>query len=265
MASVVVHNLAGDVITRISPIPCTVGDVKKAIECKGGFRFAQCLQRLSLDTAVLADDFALPADESLVLRLCLTELPFFSWDFEGNTACDEIVCDGGDLRAPNLRSKFINVVTQEPIRNGLHYFQFVVHSVNGEKRCGIVADKSQAGNCAKGDQLQGCFYYSGHSGTHSLRFGNNIITRCDGPNDGDIIDMLVDFDAGALAFGLNGSLQCACEIYAPQAYLFTTVCGLDDHVELRKLSPYDAPSQLAQAIKGQLLACVVMQSVEDGW
>jgi hypothetical protein len=147
----------------------------------------------------------------------------------------------------------------------LHYFQFVVHSANGEKRCGIVADKSQAGNRANGNQLYGCFYYSGRSGTHSLRFANKIITRCDGPNDGDIIDMLVDFDAGALAFGLNGSLQCACEIQAPQVYLFTTVCGSDDHVELRKLSPNDAPSQLAQAIKGQPLARMVMQSVEDGW
>jgi len=250
MTSVIVRNLAGVVVAEISPIPATVGDVKLAIESKHGSDFACGFQSLTLDTTVLADDFALQADQSLELTFCLTELPLSSWDFAGNPASNQIVCNGGDLQAPNLRSDFVNVVTQEPLRKGLHYFHFVVHAFNDEQWCGIVADKSQAGNSIGGDGLEGCFYYFGskRGGTASLRFGNYPMVYCEKPKDGDVVDMLVDVDAGALAFGLNGSLQSACEIFPGPVFLFTTVDDREDHMELHKLSPEDAPPLLILAL-----------------
>jgi hypothetical protein len=256
MASVIVRNLAGVVVAEISPIPATIADVKLVIESENGSDFACGLQRLTLNTTVLPDDFTLPTEESLELTICLTEWPLFSWDLEGNPAKDQIECHLGDLRAPNLRTDFVNVVTQEPLRKGLYYFQFVVHSFNDEQWCGIVTDKSQAGNSVGGYRIEGCFYYLGRKGggTASLRFGNKSMKRCDQPKDGDVIDMLVDMDAGALAFGMNGSLQSACQIFAGPVFLFTTVDRPEDHIQLRKLLPEYAPSELREALKGTLIA-----------
>jgi hypothetical protein len=267
MASVIVRNLAGVVVDEISPIPATIRDVKLAIESKHGSDFASSFQSLTLDTTVLPDDFALKTDEPLELTFCLTELPFWSWDSASNPSSNQIVCNGGDLRAPNLRSDFVNVVTQEPLRKGLHYFQFVVHSFNDEQWCGIVADSSQAGNSISGYRLEGVFYYFGRKGggTAGLRFGSKSMKRCDQPKDGDVVDMLVDVDAGALAFGLNGCLQSACEIFPGAAYLFTTVDRPEDHMEVRKLSTEDAPPELAKALKGTLIAPVEDLEGHPAW
>jgi hypothetical protein len=256
MASVIVRNLAGKIVTEISPIPATIRDVKLAIESQHGSDFAYGFQSLTKDELVLSDDFDLEPDESFELTLCLTELPLFSWDFAGNPASNQIVCNGGHLTAPNLRSDFVNVVTQEPLRKGLHYFQFVVHTFKDEQWCGIVANKTQAGDSVAGYRLEGCFYYLGRAGSRraSLRFGSKSMKQCVQPKDGDVVEMLIDVDAGALAFGMNGSLQSACKIFPGPAFVFTTVDRSEDHVELRKLSIEEAPAELAQALKGSLIA-----------
>jgi hypothetical protein len=242
--------------------------VKLAIEAQHGPDFGRALQSLTLGTTVLADDFVLQADAEspIELTFCLTELPLFSWDFAGNPASRHIVCNGGDLQAPNLQCDFVNVVTQEPLRKGLHYFQFVVRAFHDEQWCGIVSDKSQAGSSTSGYYLEGCFYYLGRKGrgTASLRFGSKSIKRCDQPKDGDVVDMLVDVDASALAFGLNGSLQCACEIFPGPAYVFTTV-NTGSHMELHKLASEDAPTELVQALKGALITPIEDLEGHPSW
>ena len=37
------------------------------------------------------------------------------------------------MRCPNLRSDFVNVLTREPIRSGIHYFEFVMHKIGDEQ------------------------------------------------------------------------------------------------------------------------------------
>jgi len=72
--------------------------------------------------------------------------------------------------------------------------------------------------------------------------------RCDQPKDGDVVDMLLDMDVGALVFGLNGSFQSACEILLRTAFLFTTVDEPEDHMELFKLPLDGAPTELKHAL-----------------
>merc|ERR1712176_1400245 len=70
----------------------------------------------------------------------------------------------------------------------------------------------------------------------------------------NVIGMLVDCDAGAAAFDLNGGIQGACEvpIHTP-LWVLTHVDSPSDHVELRKLSLWDAPPNNLEALKGALL------------
>merc|ERR1712232_1330940 len=74
------------------------------------------------------------------------------------------------------------------------------------------------------------------------------------PRSGNVIGMLVDCDAGSVAFDLNGRIQGACEI--PKNALLWVITHVDtprDHVELRKPSLIDAPPANLEALKGALL------------
>merc|ERR1712187_745155 len=61
---------------------------------------------------------------------------------------------------------------------------------------------------------------------------------------GDVIGIFVDLDEGILAFDLNGDPQGGSCVPKNQAlYVMTHLDTTSDWVELRKLSPDDAPAE----------------------
>ena len=67
--------------------------------------------------------------EFLTLLQPSKETPMYSWDHEGNPQKSEIEVEGSVVRSPDLRRDFVNVLTREPMRSGMHYYEFVLHQV----------------------------------------------------------------------------------------------------------------------------------------
>ena len=53
--------------------------------------------------------------------------------------------DGNVVRCPNLCNDFVNVLTREPIRSGIHYFEFVMHKIGDEQFPGEKREASADG------------------------------------------------------------------------------------------------------------------------
>jgi len=71
---------------------------------------------------------------------------------------------------------------------------------------------------------------------------------------GDVIGLLADLEAGAVAFDLNGELQGACAIPTnTPLWLLTHLDRPEDKVELRKPCLADAPPANLESLKGALL------------
>mmetsp|Transcript_76984 Transcript_76984/g.213996 ORF Transcript_76984/g.213996 Transcript_76984/m.213996 type:complete len:264 (+) Transcript_76984:85-876(+) len=245
-ATVTVLDAASAVLAEVSPVPATVAALKLALEeCTGT---PHALIRLLQCERLLNDEDDLPQDESFELMLCVDETPLSCWDIGGNPARDQIEGEAGHLLAPNLRSDFVNVVTQEPVRSGLHFFEFVVHKVQDEQWCGVVTDASQAGSIVTGFRLRGTFYYFNHHGARSgLKKDCTLVTSFSPPRDGDVIGMLVDVDERLLVFALNGVVQGTSLLPHGPLFFFTTVDRPDDHMELRKIPVAEAPAVVLAA------------------
>lgn len=261
---VTVVSLSGASLAEVRPVPACVLDLKLAIEMQTEVPIA--LQQLVSQTdpdATYADTDCLSPDESLELLLLMDETPLYSWDFEGNPDKDFLVVNGSVVECPQMSSDYINVVTQEPMRSGVHYIEFVMHHIGDEQWCGLVADKSQAGRRAGGRCLKGWTYYCGRmssssgsivDGKGALQAQGRAVTEFTKlSRSGDVIGMLVDLDSGALAFDLNGKLQGACAIPKQPMYVITHVDTPRDRVELRKLSLEESPPANLEALSGALL------------
>eukprot|EP00439_Symbiodinium_sp_Y106_P076381 s224_g15.t1 len=132
--SVVVSNLAGSVLAEISPVPTCLADLNLQIEKITGI--PSTLQKLVKDGEVLTSTGHFP-EEAFDVLCIKDETPLYSWDVQGNPDSHHIEVEGAVVRCPNLRTDYCNVLTKEPMRSGLHYYEFVLHKavVEFEKAC----------------------------------------------------------------------------------------------------------------------------------
>lgn len=125
----VVRNLAGVVLVELQSIPTTLEELRQALEIATGIPAA--LQKLVKEGEVLLDDTQLSDVSELI---CVKdETPMWTRDLQ-NPEARQIEVEGNVVKAPRLRSDFVNVLTKEPIRSGVHYFEFVLHMV-GDEQC----------------------------------------------------------------------------------------------------------------------------------
>jgi len=265
-AAVIVRNLPGVVLAEVTPIPAQVSLLKTALKEQLGM--PQALQKLVKfnDTHVYSDAEALDPTVPYEMLLLKDETPMWTWDLDGNPCKDQIEVDGSVVKCPNLGTDYVNVITKEPVRSGVHYFEFVMHFIGDEQSCGLVADSGQVGERHGLRELRGWTYYPGRMGRES---GYGDITDGKGAlhaqgravkefkklkKRGDVIGMLVDLEIGAVAFDLNGELQGACQVPKDTPlWVITHVDTCRDHVELRKPCLDDAPPANLDALKGALL------------
>jgi len=262
--TVTVYNLPGAVLTTVSPVPPSIRELKIAIMEK--ISVPAGLQKLvEVGGCHVYEDKETLKGESLSVVMVIDETAMFSWNVDGNPNKDYLGLDEPSiLTCPNLRSDYCNVLTKEPITQGVHYFEFVMHHIGDEQWCGVVSNPHQAGTRFSGRSLTAWTYYAGRMGSRSgsIRDGKGAL-HVEGRavveftalrSTGDVIWMLVDMVAGAIAFDLNGDLQGACAIPTDKPlYVLTHVDTPKDKVELRKPCLMDAPPPNLEAMKGALL------------
>ncbi len=133
----VVRNLAGVVLIELQPIPTTLEELRQALEIASGIPAA--LQKLVKEGEVLLDDGTSELSDGTCELICVKdETPMWTWDLDMNPEARQIEVEGNVIKAPRLRSDFVNVLTKEPIRSGVHYFEFVLHMVGDEQCLGCI-------------------------------------------------------------------------------------------------------------------------------
>lgn len=262
-AYVTVRSLGGAVIVVVSPVPPNIQDLKQNIESRASVPVG--LQKLvEVEGMHIYEDLERLSGESFDVVLVTDETAMFSWDVQDNPNNDMLALEGTSiLTCPGLRTDYVNVLTKEPIRNGVHYYEFSMHYIGDEQWCGVVSDPKQAGSRYSGRSLKAWTYYCGRmrSNYGGIRDGKGAL-HAEGravkefkkvSPSGDTIGMLVDLDAGAIAFDLNGELQGACAIPKVPLWVLTHVDTSRDKVELRKPSLMETPPANLEALKGALL------------
>jgi len=254
-ACVVIRSMAGDELMRFETVPPTVSKLKQLIAESGDIPVA-LQQLLREDGLAVCADYETLGAVNQEFTLLHDDTPQWSWDLEGNPSKAELDIEGGVVKCPKLRTDYANVLTQEPVTHGLHYFEFHMHYYGDEQWCGLSPDKTFAGPGHKHaiPSKSGWMYYTGRSEGALEAQGRRLKKFEYVGRSNSIIGMLVDCDNGAVGFDLNGSIQGACEI--PKNTPFWILTHLDtrnDHVELRKLSLEDAPPANLHALKGALL------------
>jgi len=247
--AVTVQNLAGLTVAVCAPIPASVQILKEKIEQQTGV--PQALQVMLLGERALRHDEKLDSSKHLEVVLCVDESPLWNWDFDGNPARQHLVCDAGHLRVPCLRTDFVNVVTQEPLRNGLHFFEFVAHHMGDELWFGVVNGKEQAGSSVyQVDLTCSCYCFDGRGQAEIWTFDSRTVRTARSIEIGDVIGMAIDVDAYKIAFAVNGELEFVTDVPRPgPIYCMTCVDTPEDHVELRKPPLSEAPPQLINGLR----------------
>jgi len=216
--------------------------------------------------------------------LVVDETPLSSWDIQGNPSSDALSGEGGELifQGVNGSPDYVCVLTQAPMRHGVHFFEFVLHEVNDEQWCGVVTDPTRAGHsCGESIYYKasedifkpGWFYYCGRrvdsgslcDGDAALHLGweRNGVKKAARVIKGSVIGLLIDVDEGAVVFMHNGEIQGACEVPKVPLYVSTCPDRPGDRVELRKLSPADAGPAALAALKGPLITAEVYNGGSD--
>ncbi|CAL1148351.1 unnamed protein product [Cladocopium goreaui] len=258
--ALLVTNLAGAVMAELSPVPKSIQEARAEVERASGIPAA--LQKLVREGQVLTEDAELPEDGCEII--CVKdETPMWTWNTE-NPEAKQIEVDGNVVRCPNLCNDFVNVLTREPIRSGIHYFEFVMHKIGDEQWCGVTMMPELAGRRYDGRSLKAWTYYCGRQSRHEGSItdgkgalhanGKAILEFEKACRPGNVINMLVDGDKRILAFALDGRLQGACQVPgAKPLYVLTHVDTPADHVELRKPMLEDAPQEVLASLTGALL------------
>ena len=110
--------------------------------------------------------------DDMELMMMVDESPYYSWNIAGNpdghflTGSDTTV-EFTDLQNMSLPD-YVNVLSQVPIQQGVHFVEFIMHSLQDEQWCGVTFSTSRAG--CRGENVPGCYYYSGrrHHGQGAL-------------------------------------------------------------------------------------------------
>jgi len=214
----------------------------------------------------MGDNEHLDASQNYCMLLVTSETAMYTWDIQKNAGVRDLRLEGTSiLTCPDLSTDFCTVLTKEPVRSGIHYFEFVMHKIGDEQWCGVTSNEDFSGPRSNPRMAKDCWtYYCGRmSGRRgSLRDGNgalhapgHAVTEFKRLNrEGDVIGMLIDMNTGALAFDLNGELQGACPIDTDKPlYCLTQPDTSRDKIELRKPSLQDAPPANLRALSGALL------------
>eukprot|EP00928_Gymnodinium_smaydae_P044136 TRINITY_DN2945_c1_g3_i1.p1 TRINITY_DN2945_c1_g3~~TRINITY_DN2945_c1_g3_i1.p1 ORF type:complete len:280 (+),score=28.64 TRINITY_DN2945_c1_g3_i1:72-911(+) len=253
-ATVTVLSVDGSTILDRFPKPSSVKELKGHLESASDIN--SCFQKLLLGE-VLVQDTDLSGPESLEVVLVYDEsVPMISWDIQGNPNSSELAGAEGIVRFTSSEFDYVNVNTQHPVSEGVHFFEFLMHRIGDEQWCGITPFRERAGS--RGGSVGGWFYYCGrrYAGEGELHAGRerNVVGSFAHVTDGDVIGMFVDMDEGRLVFTLNGEVQGACGVPRRPMYLTTCLDRIEDHVELRKVSVYDAPVSLDEVRALRLLS-----------
>lgn len=247
-SSVKVLSLAGNTVAEISPAPDSVGLLKAELEGQCGVPSA--LQRLLRGAVVLGDEEHLGSSSLDQITFVVDESPLSTWDIAGNPNSDLLSGAGSEVMFANQEVDFVNVVAQEPVRSGVHFFEFVMHHVGDEQWCGLSPSKARAvSRAGYNGESMGFFYYSGHRFGFGARSGGALhapsvwseVNKMENVSTGDVIGMLVDIDRGALVFTWNGTVQDGLFIPKKPMYATTILDHTRDQVELRRAAAADAP------------------------
>mmetsp|Transcript_89257 Transcript_89257/g.158289 ORF Transcript_89257/g.158289 Transcript_89257/m.158289 type:complete len:290 (-) Transcript_89257:302-1171(-) len=263
-AYVSITKLSGEVLVTLAPVPNSILEVKQAVFDSTSIPMA--LQNLISSNGLTTheDSEKLDTTQNHSMLLVTSETPMCTWDIDNNPAAAHLQCEGTSvLTCPNLRLDFCTVLTKEPIRSGVHYFEFIMHTIGDEQWCGVTSDPKFAGPMANPRMACACWtYYCGRrcergslrDGKGALHAPGHAVAQFKQVGQGDIIGMLVDMEKGALAFDLNGELQGACPVDNDKPlYCLTQPDDERDKIELKKPSLQDAPPANLKALAGALL------------
>ena len=103
-------------------------------------------------------------DEVVELMLLVDDSPCYSWDIAGNPDSEFLKSDASEVVEfvnPNtcLHPDYVNVLSQSPIEKGVHFVEFILHSLQDEQWCGVTFCASRAGR--RGEHAPGVYYYCG--------------------------------------------------------------------------------------------------------
>ena len=146
-------------------------------------------------------------DEVVELMVLVDDSPCYSWDIAGNPDSEFLKSDASavvEFVNPDacLHPDYVNVLSQSPIEKGVHFVEFILHSLQDEQWCGVTFCASRAGR--RGEQAPGVYYYCGrrssgqghldvlHERKHMMPFEH--------VKSGDAIGMLLDANRGAVLF-----------------------------------------------------------------
>lgn len=291
--SLKVVGVNGDTLFSISPVPSAVPELEREIEERLGIPAA--LQKLLLGSDLLESTSTLePSDSELLVTLIVDDSPLSTWDLDSNPDKALLACSGGEMILRGTGQDYVLVLTKAPLTSGTHFFELIMHKVQDEQWCGVVADKSRAGHgCGESiygrchNSKAGWFYYCGRrfhaggteeeeaqdqsecsateeeeflsgDGHAALHWGGErrAAQKFKSVGDGDIIGLLVNVDEGIVVFTCNGRVQGACEVPRKQPlYLSTCPDRTGDHVELRKVALADVPQATLDAQQGSVYRC----------
>lgn len=276
----IVNNVAGDLLVELGPpTPLGPSAIKEALAEQ--LSIPAACQHLLVGGQILeeGDD----VQEGAILTLIVDETPLYSWSVTDNSDASMLKVEGSSVifredqpRAPD----YILVLTKQPVSDGVHLFEFVMHKIGDEQWCGVVSDPSRCGHqvgesiysAAEGQHKPGWFYYCGRrmvgvlehvqddgplhgDGISALHVGRErrAAKRFAHVVDGDVISLIVDVGQARIAFALNGDVQGGCSVKRGPLYLSTCLDRKGDHVELRKLDLSQASQELLGCLAGELL------------
>eukprot|EP00438_Fugacium_kawagutii_P028527 Skav222524 [mRNA] locus=scaffold2875:43364:44281:+ [translate_table: standard] len=248
-----VRNLAGALVLETSHSDSLEELQKKTSEACGApagiLRFVKDNEPLTTLENV-TDEVVLIVDES----------PYYSWEIarnpdrqylKGSEAMVEFV-DPQNLSHPD----YVNVLSQVPIEQGVHFVEFVMHSLMDEQWCGVTFFDERAG--CRGGNVPGCYYYSGRRSSHTGHLDasreRNHRLCMEHVKSGDTIGLLLDANRGAALFSLNGIFQGGSKLPKRPMYLCTALDVYGDLVELKRRDPEEFPVQLEEAMKTPLFS-----------
>jgi len=250
-----VRNLAGDLLLEMES-ESMVHLKQKVSEVCG---VPEALLKVVKDNEALGNLLDLEeitvTDEVVELMVLVDDSPCYSWDIAGNPDSEFLKSGASEVVEfvnPDtcLHPDYVNVLSQSPIEKGVHFVEFILHSLGDEQWCGVTFCPSRAGR--RGEQAPGVYYYcgrrsSGQGHLDVLRERNHVMPFAH-VKSGDAIGLLLDANRGAVLFSLNGVFQGGCKLPLRPVYLSTSLDVYGDCVELRKHPAEDFPVQLEDVI-----------------
>ena len=159
--------MAGNLLLQLS-VPESLEELKERASAVCGM--PPGLLKFVQDTEPLKSLEDITGD--LELMMMVDESPYYSWNIAGNPDSHFLTGSDTTVEFADLKNMsdpdYVNVLSQVPIQQGVHFVEFIMHSLQDEQWCGVTFFASRAG-CRGGD-VPGCYYYSGrrHHGQGAL-------------------------------------------------------------------------------------------------